>query len=270
MVAIPITAERRRGPFTGGPLRGFSPTYVATDIRRVMRNRRAMIFSVALPTLMYVIFGSTQGYSKDMIGHANVAAYVMVHMAVYGAILVTTTNSAAVALEQQAGWTRTLRLTPLSPAGYVTTKAVVALAVAILPLALLSVVGVATGARAPIGIWLASVVLGWIGSVTFAAFGLALGSAFRSEAAMQAAGGILTLLAFAGNVFVPLSGAMFTFSQFTPMYGVNAVATYPLTNGWSSAQEYAPLWVGLVNMAVWLVIFSVAAAYFYRRSTDRQ
>ncbi|GAB2664135.1 hypothetical protein GCM10027169_28150 [Gordonia jinhuaensis] len=270
MVAIPTTTQSRRGLFARGPLRGFSPTYVATDIRRVTRNRRAMIFSVALPTLMYIIFGSTQGYSKDMIGHANVAAYVMVHMAVYGAIIVTTTNAAAVALEQQAGWTRTLRLTPLSPLGYITTKAAVALAVAVLPLLLLSVVGVATGAKAPVGIWIGSVVLGWLGSAVFAAFGLALGSAFRSEAAMQAAGGILTLLAFAGNVFVPLTGAMFTFSQFTPMYGVNAVATYPLTNGWSSQHEYAPLWVGLLNMVVWAIIFSVAAAYFYRRSTDRQ
>lgn len=257
-------------PSMARPLRGFSFRYVRIDVRRVLRNRRALVFTFAMPTLLYVVFGATSKYGDDVIGHANTAAYVMVHMAVYGSILATTTNAASVALEQQAGWTRTLRLTPLSPTGYVVCKAMVAMSIAALPLILLSIVGVCTGARAPIAIWIGSVLLGWIGSSVFAAFGMAMGSALRSEAAMQVSGGVLTLLAFAGNVFVPLKGAMLTFSMFTPMFGVNSLANYPMTRGETVYGEHIALWISLANLVVWAALFGSAAAYFYRRSTDRQ
>ncbi|WP_299569712.1 ABC transporter permease [uncultured Williamsia sp.] len=255
-------------PPVAGLLRGFSTTYVRRDLRRVLRNRRAMIFTLLMPTVLYIVFGASQKFSGN-IGHANTQAYVMVHMAVYGAILATTTNAAAVALEQQAGWTRTLRLTRLSPTAYVVAKAIVAMSVAALPLILLSIVGAAMGASAPIAVWIGSVVLGWLGSAVFAAFGLAMGSGLRSEAAMQASGGVLTVLAFAGNVFVPLKGAMLTFSQFTPMFGVNALANYPITSGYTPYGDHISLWVAIANVVVWGAIMAVAAAYFFRRSTER-
>ncbi|MBA4021429.1 MAG: ABC transporter [Gordonia sp.] len=251
-------------------LRGFSTTYVRLDLRRVMRNRRAMIFTLAVPTLMYLIFGATADYGSDKIGSANTAAYVMIHMAIYGAILATTTTAASVALEQQAGWTRTLRMTPMTPAAYVVSKVLVALTVAALPLILLSAVGVATGASAPVGDWVAAVLLGWLGSALFAAFGLAVGSALRSDAATQVLGGVLTLLAFAGNVFVPLKGAMLTFSMFTPMFGVSQLANYPITGGVTAYGDHISLLVCFANIAVWAAIFGYAAIHYYRKSTARQ
>jgi ABC-2 type transport system permease protein len=219
---------------------------------------------------MYVIFGAASDYGSGRIGSANTAAYVMVHMAIYGAILATTTTAASVAFEQQAGWTRTLRMTPLTPLGYVMTKVVAALAVAAMPLVLLSVVGVATGASAPAGEWVSCVVLGWLGSGLFAAFGLAVGSALRSDAATQVLGGVLTLLAFAGNLFVPLKGAMLTFSMFTPMFGVSTLAGYPMTHGQTAYGEHISLWVCLLNIAVWAAVFGFAAVHCYRLSTVRQ
>lgn len=252
------------------PLRGFSTTYVRLDLRRVMRNRRAMIFTLAIPTLMYLIFGATADYGGDKIGSANTAAYVMIHMAIYGAILATTTTAASVAIEQQAGWTRTLRMTPLTPLGYVMSKVLVALTVAAMPLVLLSVVGLATGASAPPVEWIACILLGWLGSALFAAFGLAVGSALRTEAATQVLGGVLTLLAFAGGVFVPLKGAMLTFSMFTPMFGVSQLANYPMTGGDTVYGEHVSLWIVFANIVVWAGIFGYAANHYYRKSTTRQ
>jgi len=250
--------------------RGFSTTYVRLDIRRVLRNRRAMIFTLVMPTLMYVVFGAAQHYGDDKIGSANTSAYVMIHMAIYGAILATATNGASVALEQQAGWTRTLRLTPLSSGSYVLTKVLVALTIAAMPVILLSIVGAASGAEAPTGDWVAAVLLGWLGSAVFAAFGLAVGSALKAEAAMQVLGGALTLLAFAGNVFVPMSGHMLTFAQFTPMYGVNALATYPITGGATVHGDHVSLLIIIANVVVWAAIMVAAAMYFFRRGTERQ
>lgn len=250
--------------------RGFSRTYLHLDIRRAVRNRRAMIFTLVMPTLMYVIFGAAQRYNDDKIGSANTSAYVMIHMAVYGAILAAAATGASVALEQQAGWTRTLRLTPLSTSGYVLTKVLVALTVAALPVLLLTIVGTASGARASAGDIILAVLLGWLGSSIFAAFGLAIGSALKADAAVQVQGGVLTLLAFAGNVFVPMSGHMLTVAQFTPMYGVNALATYFITDGATVNGDHVSLLVIVANVIVWAAIMVGAATYFLRRGTERQ
>ena len=69
-----------------------------------------------------------------------------------------------------------------------------------------------------------------IGSMTFALYGLVFGLYFKSETAASVSSGILVILAFLGNLFVPLSGLMLTI-KLTPMYGYAALARYPLVRG---------------------------------------
>ncbi|MGO3328375.1 ABC transporter permease [Gordonia sp. (in: high G+C Gram-positive bacteria)] len=246
-----------------------APTYLKADVRRVLRNRRAMIFTIAMPALLYLVFGATQS-NEESVGEGNVAFYVLVGMAVYGAVLAAASNAASVAIEQQAGWTRTLMMTPLKPSGYVSTKIALALAMSALPVVVLAVVGALSGASAPAVVWIACLGVGWVGSGLFAALGLALGSVFKSDGAMQVLGGILALLAFAGNVFVPLSGAMLRIAEFTPMFGVVSLARYPLDDGMTVYGTVIPLWVMIANIVFWASAFAVAAAFFYSRSSNRQ
>lgn len=248
---------------------GFSTVYLRNDVRRVLRNRRAMIFTVAMPALLYLVFGATQT-STATVGDGNVAFYVLVGMALYGAVLAAASNAAAVSIEQQAGWTRTLMMTPLRPSGYVATKVALALSMSALPVVLLAAVGVVSGARASVGSWLSCLLLAWLGSAIFAALGLALGSVLKSDGAMQALGGVLALLAFAGNVFVPLSGTMLRIAEFTPMFGVVSLARYPLDGGVTVYGTPIPLWVVIANTVFWAVAFAVAASWLYTRSTRRQ
>ncbi|MEZ5212475.1 MULTISPECIES: ABC transporter permease [unclassified Gordonia (in: high G+C Gram-positive bacteria)] len=246
-----------------------APTYYRYDVRRVLRNRRAMIFTVVMPALLYLVFGATQSRSGT-VGSGNVAFYVLVGMALYGAVLAATTNAAAISLEQLAGWTRTLAMTPLRPSGYVATKVAVALTMAALPVGVLVIAGIATGAHAPVWVWIACLAIALAGAGIFAAFGLAVGSALASEGAMQVLGGVLALLAFAGNVFVPLKGTMLTIAQFTPMFGVTTLARYPLDRGVTVYGEHIALWIPVVNTAAWAAIFAAAAVFFYTRSTARR
>ncbi|MCT6957972.1 hypothetical protein M1708_23260, partial [Salmonella enterica subsp. enterica serovar Saphra] len=48
-------------------------------------------------------------------GGVSVAAYIMVSMAMYGAMMSATQTGASVALERAQGWSRQLLLTPLNP-----------------------------------------------------------------------------------------------------------------------------------------------------------
>ncbi|WP_026919511.1 ABC transporter permease [Gordonia shandongensis] len=248
---------------------GVAGVYLRNDVRRIMRNKRAMIFTIAMPALLYLVFGATQP-SDERAGAGNVAFYVLVGMALYGAVLAAASNAAAVSLEQQAGWTRTLMMTPLTPRGYVTTKVAVALTMSALPVVLLAAVGLISGARASVGVFVVCLVIAWVGSAVFAALGLAMGSVFKSDGAMQVLGGILALLAFAGNVFVPLNGVMLRIAEFTPMFGVVSLARYPLDEGVTVYGTQIDLWVMVLNTVVWAVIFATAAGYFYTRSTRRQ
>lgn len=246
-----------------------STVYLRNDVRRVLRNRRAMIFTVAMPALLYLVFGATQS-GTDKVGSGNVAFYVLVGMALYGAVLAASSNAAAVSIEQQAGWTRTLMMTPLRPSGYVSTKVALALTMSALPVIVLAVVGVLSGARASVGVFIACLLLAWLGSAVFAALGLALGSVLKSDGAMQALGGVLALLAFAGNVFVPLNGAMLRIAEFTPMFGVVSLARYPLDHGVTVYGTSISLVVIIANTIFWAAAFAASASYFYNRSTQRQ
>ncbi|MDR2280775.1 MAG: ABC transporter permease [Gordonia sp. (in: high G+C Gram-positive bacteria)] len=248
---------------------GVAPAYLKHDVRRVLRNRRAMIFTIAMPALLYLVFGATQKHS-EMVGSGNVAFYVLVGMAVYGAILAASSNAASVSIEQQAGWTRTLMMTPLKPSGYVATKVALALTMSALPVLVLTVVGAISGAKAPVGVWIACLLIGWLGSSVFAALGLALGSVLKADGAMQALGGVLALLAFAGNVFVPLSGTMLRIAEFTPMFGVVSLARYPLDSGVTIDGTEISVWVMVANAVFWAATFATAAAFFYSRSSNRQ
>ena len=193
----------------------------------------------------------------------------MVSMAVYGAVTATTTISGGAALERFQGWGRQLGLTPWSSAGYVTTKSAVAMTIAAVPVALIGLVGALTGAEATPLAWVLSLGAAWLGSAVFSAYGLAAGMAFRSESALGVAGGSLVLLGFAGNLFVPLSGLMLDLARFTPLYGVNALARYPLTGGVISEGVSDPLWLPILNVVAWALILGGVAAVLVRRRQGR-
>ena len=218
---------------------------------------------------MYLVFGSAQQYADAPVAHGNVGAVVMISMAVYGAVTATTTISGGAALERFQGWGRQLGLTPWSSGGYVVTKAAVAMTVASVPVLTVGLAGALTGARATAAAWVLALGAAWVGSAVFAAYGLAVGMAFRSESALGVAGGSLVLLGFAGNLFIPLSGLALDLARFTPLYGVNALARFPLTGGVIAEGVSDPLWLPVVNVAAWTVILGGVAAVLVGRRRGR-
>ena len=102
-------------------LGGFSLSFLGMEIRRVLRNRRTMIFILIMPAVFFLLFGLPQkGQTLDNGG--SVVAYVMISLAVYGAMVATTSGGGMVAVERAQGWSRQLRLTPLTPTAYVLTS----------------------------------------------------------------------------------------------------------------------------------------------------
>lgn len=278
---MPATGTRPDAPAAAraaAPARRvLNPTYIRFDLARNLRMFTTMCFIVVLPVVLYLIFGGTQSFSDIELpsGRGNVSAQIMVSMAVYGAITATVSLAGAAAVELQQGWGRQLGLTPFTQAGYVLSKVIVALAVAVLPIVAVFIAGALTSARVDGPLWLGLGLLGLVAAVVFALYGLMFGLLFRSEAAVGAASGTIVILMFLGNAFVPLSGFLLDLSPFTPVWGAMQFANWPLTDGLlfvgraGDTVQYE-LWQPIVNMVVWATLFGAVALWAARRHTARQ
>lgn len=253
---------------------GITTAYIGLELKRVTRDLVSMFFVAGLPAFFFLLFGASAGYSAEDAGNGNVAMYVMISMAAYGAVTATVGIGGMAAVERMQGWGRQLGLTPLRDGSYVAMKAIVALAIAIIPITLVYVLGMVTGSEGTLMAWLGSAAILIVGAVMFSLYGLIFGLAFRSEAAVSAASGSLVVLGFLGNIFFPLSGWLLEVARFTPLYGYVQLARYPLTEGMVMDTEgnmsHEALWMPLANVAVWTVILAVLATWLVRRSRGRQ
>jgi ABC-2 type transport system permease protein len=256
---VSTVATKDRTPRTGlvnGP-------FLAIELRRLLRNRRTVIFTLIMPPAFFLIFGTAEAYKTQSVGHGNVTAWIMVSMALYGAMLATTSGGASVSVERSQGWTRQLRLTPLRPVTYVFTKVAVAMVMGLAAVIVVATVGLVSGATGDVAALATSLALAWVGSVVFAAFGLFMGYLLPAENVMQILGPVLALLAFAGGLFVPLGDGLFAdIAKVVPTYGLAELVRAPLTG------DSPTVWA-VVNVVGWAAVFVGGAAWRFRRDTAR-
>jgi ABC-2 type transport system permease protein len=247
------------------PLGGFSPTFVGLELRRLLRNRRAVMFTLIMPSVFFLLFGTDAKYKTESAGHGNTTAYIMVSMAVYGAMIATTSGGSMVATERALGWSRQLRLTPLHPVAYVAVKVVVAMSMGLTSIVAVFVIGDLVGAELPFWRLLLCGLLGWVCTLVFAAFGLFMGYLLPSENVMQLLGPALALLSFAGGLFVPLdqmSDVFASIATFTPAYGVGVLSRAPIGSDGS-------LSLAVLNVVAWALVFVLGASWRMSKDTKR-
>jgi ABC-2 type transport system permease protein len=267
MSATPVSASApavKRPPSRGG----LNTTVLRLEIRRLLRNRRTVIFALVIPSVFFLLFGLNSAYARQSAGHGNVSAFIMVSMALYGAVLATTSGGAMVSIERAQGWSRQLRLTPLSPTAYIVIKMLTAMVLGLTSVIAVYVVAKVSGVPAMKPgygyLWFLTPLYVWVGSLVFAAFGLFLGYLLPTENVMQFLGLALMLFSFGGGLFIPLNTyphALQVLAKFTPLYGLNQLVHAPFGG---SVQL---TWV--VNAVAWLAIFVAGAVWRFRKDTAR-
>lgn len=170
-------------------------------------------------------------------------------------------------VERAQGWSRQLRLTPLSPAGYIGMKVATALVLGLVPITVVNVVGgiLTHKASMPVYLWIVSALCVWIGSLLFAAFGLFIGFLVPADAVPQLLGLIMSLFAFVGGLFIPISLLPQTIqdiAKWSPEYGLNQLVHAPLLGSGVD-------WTWIVNVIAWLAIFAVGAVWRFSKDTAR-
>ena len=84
------------------PMGGFNLTVLSIELRRMLTNRRTMIFTLIFPAAMFFAFGTGTG-TAERVGAGNVSAYVMVSMALYGSALTAAAAGAMVEVRDSGG-----------------------------------------------------------------------------------------------------------------------------------------------------------------------
>jgi len=261
MTAVPSTATSPSATSQGAAIR----VYLRLELRRMLRDRRTLVFSLLVPPLVFLAFGASADNRATEIGPGtNLAASLLVSVALYGAMLTATTGGAGVAVERAQGWTRQLRLTPLAPWAYVVVKVLASMTIGAASVLVTFAAGAFAGARMPTSAWVLCALIAWGGSLVFAAFGLFMGYLLPTESVVRVLGPVLTVLSFAGGLFMPFTDGtvLAAISRSMPTYGVAELARAPLGGG--SFELLA-----VANVVVWGAIFLAGAAWRFRTETAR-
>jgi ABC-2 type transport system permease protein len=238
--------------------------YTGYELRRTFRNRRFLLFSLGFPLVFYFLVAVPQRNVHSFGGTGlSVPLYYMIGLAAFGTMVSMISTGGRIAGERQAGWTRQLRISPLSVRAYFSAKVSTGYGMALASLLLLYAAGAALGVSLPAGRWLEMTGLILVGLLPFAALGILIGHLVTTDSVGPLIGGGVSLLAFLGGTWFPITnGFLLTVGQFLPSWWLVQASHVALDGrGWGVR--------GWITVAVWTVILSVAAGWAYRRDTNR-
>ena len=237
--------------------------YTRYEMLRTFRNRRFWFFSLGFPIIFFWLIASPQHNTIIKGTGLTFAGYYMVSLASFGTMMSMISTGARIAGERQVGWTRQLRISPLSVRSYFGAKVLTGYAMALLSLVLLYVSGAMLGVSLPAGRWLAMTGLIIIGLLPFAALGVLIGHLVNTDAVGPLMGGLVSILAFlSGTWFAITGGFLHAFGQFLPSWWLVQARTVALNGqGWSAR--------GWITVAIWTAVLTLGAAWAYRRDTGR-
>jgi ABC-2 type transport system permease protein len=237
-------------------------TYLKTEVLRVLRNRRYVLFALVVPVGFYLLFGKLAG-GNGTVRSVGVTTFFMVSMAAYSAMLaVVFMGGARLAAERTRGWTELLRVTPLPAWGYLATKLAAALVLALPAIVLVAVTAAIAGpVRLGAGEWAQMVLLLWVGTLPFAALGILVGYLLDADTAQPVAVVTTIALALLGGLWQPtatMTGTMRRIAHLLPSYHLADL-------GWRAVAGQPPIAADGLILLAYAVVFAIPAAWLYRR-----
>jgi len=238
-------------------------TYTLASARSTFRNTRFILFTLALPLMMYLIFNGLFRGQTDVASGLSVSAYIMVSMAAYGSLGAAINAGARVAIERQTGWNRQLRLTALSSRGYIFSKTAESMLVALPAILLVFVAGAVVGhVRMPITTWLGTGLGIWLALIPFGVAGLVIGFLASADSVQSLTVLVLISMAILGGLWFPVdqfSAFLQGVAKVLPSYWVGETGRSILGG------RAVPL-NGLLIMLAWALGLGLFGAWAYRRS----
>ena len=239
--------------------------YTRYELLRAFRNRRFLGFSLGFPLVLYFVIAAPQRNQTNFAGLGIPAAlYYMVGLASFGTMMSMISSGGRIAGERQAGWTRQLRITPLTPRAYFRAKVMTSYAMALTSMVLLYIAGASLGVSLPAGRWLEMSGLIIVALLPFAALGITLGHLMNVDSIGPVTGGTVSLLALVSGTWFPVNhGFLHDIGQCLPSYW--------LVRAGRVAINHQSPWgtTGWLVVAGWTVVLVLLAGFAYKRDTNR-
>ncbi|MGH9046673.1 MAG: ABC transporter permease [Acidimicrobiales bacterium] len=239
-----------------------SVAYTRIEVLRTFRNGRFFILSLAFPLVLFFFVAGANRHKT--LGGISFPLYYMVGMASWGAMAAVMSGGARIALERSVGWTRQMRITPLSVYAYFQSKVLSSYLMAIVSLVLLYAAGLSLGVHMATTRWLEMTGLLIVGLIPFVVLGILLGHLLTVDSMGPALGGIVAVFALLGGSYGPLatSGALHSIAENLPSYWLVQAGYVALGAGAWPAH-------GWIVLGVWSVVLLRFAFVVYRRDTAR-
>ena len=236
--------------------------YAAHTTAMTATNIAFMVFTIALPVGMYLLFSMMFGAEAE--GQAR--GLIMINMAAYGGLGAAVTAGTQIQEDQRNGFLRQLVVAGLSPRSFLVGSVIAASAVIVPALAAVGLVGLATGVEASPGRFLLTLVVLWLGLLPTILIGLVLGMVLRGAAAM--AGGVVTMMAMAifGGLWMPLEmfpSWMQSLGHALPTYWISDLGRWALYGG------DVPL-TGLAVIGAWTLVLGLLCLVSMSRAVGLQ
>jgi ABC-2 type transport system permease protein len=229
------------------------------EINRLRRNRRYLLFTVALPVVLYLLFAKAGSKVYGIDFHA----YYMIAMAAFGAFAgALNGNTIRISEERKAGWIRQLRLTPLPASAYVIAKLLTSMATTIVSIVVVLVIGrFYGGVHLPLWQWFVIAAVVWLGSTIFAALAVAIGYRYPPDQAQPIVLMLYLLFTILGGIWYPFTGLLGNISKGTPVFEAISIAVDVISN----QPVAAYLVLGLIG---WLAVFAALATLSVRSMAE--
>lgn len=237
--------------------------YLRYELVRLLRNRQNFVFSLIFPVVLYLFIA---GQNRNAhYGSLSLPTYFMAGMIAFGGMGAVFSGGARIAMEREAGWTRQLRISPLSPRAYFQSKVIGSYLMASITIAMLYVAGIALGVRMPLARWLEMTGLILVSLIPFAAAGVMIGHLIKSDSMGPVMGGGMSLLSIAGGAFGQIgadNSVVRDVTKFIPTYWIVQAGRVAIDASAWGVQ-------GAAIVTGWSVLAIYGAVWAYRRDTAR-
>ena len=257
--------------------------YLRLELLRVLRDPRYLALALGGPIGFYLLFATLFGGQATTAGQTATGdqattpiasgrlpptVEIMVAMAAYGAMwAVISATGPRIAQERENGWFGQLRAMPIRAYQVLIAKVTASMALALPALVLVcATAAIVKGVRLGAGQWLAMLGVMWVGSLPFAAIGLAIGYGIAADSSFALSYGIYMAMAAVGGLYVPPSvmpAGMRTAAEALPSYQLADL-------GWRIAGGGVPRLGGVAVLLAWTIGASALAVLGYRRPRLRR
>ena len=237
--------------------------FLTLELRRSLRDVRYLVLAVAMPIGLYLLFAGLFGAHRQQALGLPQPTELMVAMVAYGAMwAVFSATGPRIAHERAIGWTRQLRVTPLSPASALSGKLVTALAAALPAMVLVALTAVVSHhVQLSAAQWLGLLAAMWAGVLPLALLGLAIGYLAGDEVAFPLTMALYFALGALGGLWMPPSVMPHAMQDIGQALPSDAVAEL----GWRIAGGQASVFKAVLVLAAWTLGSGLVALFAYRR-----